>query len=117
MLVFKFIMAIFPFVREMLFPGKSTKEILKENKLAVALAVMLGLSGMFNYYMVKRVYEIAMERKSEREAHAAATKPPEPPAIAASVAASAIASSASAAETDKKTQDELRDRLNGIFGK
>lgn len=112
MLVFKFIMAIFPFVREMLFPGKSTKEIVKENKLAVALAIMLGLSGSFNYYMVKRVYEIAMERKSDHAAREAA-KASEP----AASAASAPALAASPADDTKKAQDDLRDRLTDIFSK
>lgn len=116
MLLFRFIMAIFPFVREMLFPGKSTKEIVKENKLATALAVMLACSLMGNYYMVKRVYEIAMQRKSEHAEHPV-VKSLEPAVTAASVAASAIAAAASADDPDKKNQDELRDRLNDIFGK
>lgn len=116
MLVFKFIMAIFPFVREMLFPGKSTKEVVKENKLATALAVLLTCSVWLNYYMVKRVYEIAMERKSEHAAQVAA-KASEPAPTASAIAASAVAPAASADDTSKKDQDELRERLNGIFGK
>lgn len=114
MLLFvRFVMAIFPFVREMFFPGKTTKEVVKENKLAVALAILLACSAFLNYYMVKRVYEIAMERKSEH-AEQPASKASDPVALPASAPASAASA---VDDPDKKTQDETRDRLNALFGK
>lgn len=113
MLLFRFVAAIFPFVREMLFPGKTTKEILMENKLAVALAAMLACSVYLNSFMIKRVYQIAQERKTEHAQHAEG-KASEPASGAASgvITVSPPASAASAPDN----QDDLANRLNTLFG-
>jgi|KBSMisStandDraft_5_1062788.scaffolds.fasta_scaffold1752640_2 hypothetical protein len=112
MLLFRFVAAIFPFVREMLFPGKSTKEILMENKLAVALAAMLACSVYLNYFMVKRVYEIAQERKAEHVHHADGRASD----AAAAASAGIAAASAPVTPASDPAQDDLAQRLNALFG-
>lgn len=118
----KLLWSIVPFVREMIWPGKTNKEILLANKFATAVTIVCILSLGLNYFLMSRIWEIAVERKNEH--HVAVT------AVAASAAASAASGPtaativvplppgqiASGVDPDQKAKDALRDRLKAIFG-
>lgn len=65
--VFKALKFIWPFIAEMFFAGKSLRQIVTENKLAIVLIVFLVFSLFLNYVSFSKIYEIAISRR-ENEA-------------------------------------------------
>lgn len=67
MVAAKILAAIWPFVREMFFEGKTTKQIAKENKLTIVLLAILFLSLSVNWISFRKFMEIASLREHDAQ--------------------------------------------------
>lgn len=103
------IKAVWPFVSEMFFAGKSLKEVILANKLLSVLIVVLGLSLSLNYFSLGKIYDLAIARREENSKQGASKPPlgkqdtpgePHPPASAASASS---------------REQEIKDRLKDVF--
>ncbi len=101
--------AVWPFVSEMFFAGKSLKEVILANKFLTFLLVVLGLSLSLNYFSLGKIYDLAISRREENSKQGASKPPlgkqntpgePYPPASAASA---------------PTREQELKDKLKDIF--
>ena len=101
--------AIWPFVSEMFFAGKSLKEVILANKFLSFLIVVLALSLSLNYFSLGKIYDLALARREEN-AKQGTSKPPlgKNPVIEPLPPASA-ASAASAPDREKEIRDKLKD--------
>lgn len=106
--LFKGLMSIWPFIKEMFFAGKTTKEIILQNKLAAVLLLLLLLSALLNYVTLGKIYEIAVNRRPD----------PKPPVSAPANPASAPVQSSTASEAEAHAQrlERTRQRLREIYG-
>lgn len=98
-----------PFIKEMFFAGKTTKEIVLQNKLAVLLLMLLAVSVLLNYVTLGKIYEIAVGRRSTE---------PSAPITAPATPASAVPAPpvASAPESQAERIERTRQRLREIYG-
>ena len=106
--LFKGLTSIWPFIKEMFFAGKTTKEIVLENKLAVLLLMLLAVSVLLNYVTLGKIYEIAVNRRPEAK----------PPVTAPAPTSSAPAAQAAASEAEAHTLriERTKKRLREIYG-
>jgi len=109
----KLIWSIVPFIREMIWPGKTNKEIFLGNKYAVGVTAVLVLSLCFNWLMFSSIYAMVKERGTGQTAQVA-----QPAGSKASdVPAKPLSPASQAEENARKAESELLDRLTAIFGK
>ncbi len=110
--------ALWPFLSEIFFGGKSIKEVVLKNKLTTFLLVVACASIFLNWTLLGKFYDIAVARREER-AKEVATKPvQEKPHAPGDLIPPSQASSApvGASSPDKIREDELRrQRLKDIF--
>lgn len=104
--------AIWPFVSEMFFAGKSLKEVVLANKFLTFLIVLLAMSLSLNYFSLGKIYDLALARREENSKQGTSKPPlgktpvlePLPPA-----------SSASSPTSDQEREEQLRKKLKDIF--
>ena len=101
LLLFK---AIWPFVSEMFFGGKSIKEVVLANKLISFLLVCLGLSLFLNYVSFAKIYELAVANMKEAK-----------PAVSTPASSAAHPAVPPSAPASRSHEDEVRDKLQNIF--
>ncbi len=63
----KALTSIWPFIREVFFAGKTNKQIVLENKLAIFLAIILSFSIFTNILLLGRIYEIVLEKRKTQQ--------------------------------------------------
>lgn len=108
--------ALWPFISEMFFEGKSPKEIFRTNKRMTVLLIILGLSLLLNYFSVGKLWDIAVDKQKAKTPTnlQPAEKPLLPPGLPAS-AASVPANPGSGPESDQQRQERLKKRLNDLY--
>jgi hypothetical protein len=100
----KIAIALWPFIKEMFFAGKSVKQVVMENKLLTFVLFMLAFSVILNFLSFGKLIDIAVTRSdTQPPVDSIARPPPKPPAKAAS-------------EVKQKTQDEIDKQLEEIYG-
>lgn len=101
--------AIWPFVSEMFFAGKSLKEVVAANKFLTFLVVLLGLSLSLNYFSVGKIYDLAIARREENSKQGT-SKPP----LGKQSTPGEPARPASAASAPDREQ-EIKNKLKDVF--
>lgn len=64
---FRFLKALWPFLSEMFFADKSLMDVVRANKMLVAMLTVLCLSLTVNFFSISKIFEIASSRREERE--------------------------------------------------
>lgn len=103
------IKALWPFISEMFFGGKSIKDVILANKLISFLVLLLGLSFFLNYVALGKIYDIALARQKEGNKIEATAQP------SADKASAPTAAPNNQGAASKTREDEVRDKLNNIF--
>jgi len=111
--MFDLIKAIWPFVSEMFFAGKSLKEVVLSNKLLSALILMLTLSLLLNYFSLGKIYDMASKRREESIKQGTVVKPT--PGKPARAEQPVMSSSAASAPDSISNQEENHKKLKDVF--
>lgn len=111
-----FIKAIWPFLSEIFFGGKSIKEVISANKFTTFLIAVLMISLSLNWMALGKIYDIAVARREETK-QGVKTNPAAPDTTASAPfpvdkAASSAKSNKSKAEID---EDARKKRLKELF--
>lgn len=110
--MFDLIKAIWPFVSEMFFAGKSLKEVILANKLLSALILVLTLSLMLNYFSLGKIYDMAAKRREETVKQGTN----KPPVVKPSNSSEPLLPASAASSPDSiSSQEENRKKLKDVF--
>lgn len=113
--MFDILKALWPFVSEMFFGGKSLKDVVRTNKMMSFVLVALALSLMLNYFSVGKLWDIAVDKQKNKVPQTAqpSDKPLLPPTPAS--AASEPVNPGPGQETEAERQARLRKRLEDLY--
>ena len=113
--MFDLIKAIWPFISEMFFEGKSLKDVVRTNKRMTFLLVILSLSLTLNYFSVGKLWNQAVEKQKNRTPQTAPADKPLLPLAPPASGASVPANPGSGPETEQQRQERLRKRLQDLY--
>lgn len=114
--MFDLLKAIWPFVSEMFFEGKSLKDVIRANKRMTFLLILLALSITLNYFSVGKLWDQAVEKQKSKAPPVA--KPTDKPLLPLGNPASGASSPAnpgSGPETEQQRQERLKKRLEDLY--
>lgn len=63
--ILRALLALWPFLREMFFNGKSFLQVVRENKLVTTLFLALCTSLALNYVSFRKIHEVVVSRRDE----------------------------------------------------
>lgn len=118
----RILVALWPFIREMFFAGKSVKQVILENKMLVFLISMLVFSVTLNFVSFGKLIDIAVARRDDQSQSSERTKTTEKPVVTGpppEKAASTPAAGASEASDDAEAirqYEETRKQLEKLYG-
>lgn len=114
--MFDILKALWPFVSEMFFGGKSLKDVVRTNKLMSVILVVLALSLTLNYFSIGKLWDLAVDKQKNKAPQSAQQpdKPLLPPGYPAS-AASEPANPGTGQDSEQQRQERLRKRLQDLY--
>lgn len=118
----RILVALWPFIREMFFAGKSVKQVILENKMLVFLICMLVFSVTLNFVSFGKLIDIAVARRDDQGQSVERTKTMDKPVVTGpppQKAASTPAAGASAVGEDAEAirqYEETRRELEKLYG-
>ena len=108
---------VWPFLREMFFDGKTFWQVLKENKFATFILVLLLASLSLNYLSIKKLIVLKAVTVDANQSKVVPIQVGPPPPIASAVAPANQASgpASSADELMDQHLDSVTSKLNNVY--
>lgn len=108
-IIFKFLKALWPFVSEIFFAGRSVKQVVMENKLLMLSLIALGFSMTLNYATISKLFQVYEIRKEDGQEYVV-----KKPSTKASEVTGAPPIGKESPEDVQKRHDEMLQRLQHL---